>query len=158
MPLRSPPPPQYRTVQFLPYVDTIFTVEQKVQYYTDKYFEVCLSVCLFVCLSVCLPIYLSEGSQSAGLSVSLSFFIYSGMYLPFCTTVCQSVCLCFSLPSCLLPPCLSSRQTDRRTLKYLQVLTIRQLFMQPPPPAGRKAGGLAGRKAGRMAGRKTGRQ
>jgi len=59
------------------------------------------------------------------------------------------------LPSCLLPPCLPSRQTDRQTLKYLQVLTVRQLFMQASRQAGRWA---SRRKAGRMAGRKTGRK
>jgi hypothetical protein len=52
---------------------------------------------------------------------------------------------------------LADRKTDvqkegklnRQTLKYLLVLTVRQLFMQ----ASRQAGGLAGRKAGRRTGR-----
>ncbi len=174
MPLRSPP--QYSTVQLVPYVDVIHTYCFYCR--TKKYnilliniskyvfLFVCLSVCISVCLSfclpafwhACLPIYLSEGSQSAGLSVSLSFFIYIGMFLPFCTTVWQSVCLRFSLPSCLLPPCLPSRQTDRQTLNYLQVLTVRQLFMQASMQASMQAGRWAGRQESRQDDRQEDRQ
>ncbi len=49
------------------------------------------------------------------------------------------------------------RKKDRETLKYLPILTVRQLFMQASrQQVGRQAGRQTGRQAGRQAGRQSG--
>ncbi len=126
----SPPPPQYSTVQLVPYVDIIYTY---CIYCTTKKYNtvlinisksvflfVCLSVCMSGCLSFCLPtglpaclyICLKVANLPVCLSLCLSLYILDFL--------CLSVQLSVSLSACVspcLPSSLPSQQTDRGQCK-----------------------------------------